>query len=71
MSAGMAEVIAAHSGYGAYPHEDDDAWYVECDDCDWRELLTYGNTDHAAHAAHVADALTKAGYGKLAPHGVD
>lgn len=70
MSAGMAEVIAAHNGYDT--HWEDRGgwqnWYTVCDGCDWRQDLK--DAPATDHATHVAEELAKAGYGKLTPHGV-
>lgn len=66
MTAGMAEVIAAHNGYDTYSSEDGwdtKTWSTTCDGCDWQqELRDAPATDHAAH---VAEELANAGYGKL------
>lgn len=65
MSAGMAEVIAAHWLADANDNIGWPGWTCGCDE--------YGTATEyvAAHATHVAEELAKAGYGKLAPHGVD
>lgn len=67
MSAGMADVIAAHPGhrYGIYTTG---GWWIGCDGCDWHEAIGPSpiETDSVRrHHAHVAEELTKAGYGLL------
>lgn len=65
---GMADVIAAHSGYGTL-HSGDwttaVTWHVYCEGlaCDWDEKLEGKAPAGKAFAAHVADELTKAGFG--------
>ena len=67
MSAGMAEVLATHWAQEV-PSKEGRMFALLCqaDGCGWGGEFLY--TDHAAH---VAEELAKAGYGKLAPHGVD
>lgn len=62
---GMAEVIAGHNGYDTYREDrfGHQIWYVVCDGCDWRQDLQ--DAPATDHAAHMAEELTKAGYGKL------
>lgn len=66
----MAGVIAAHSGYNTL-HSGDwttaVTWHVHCEGlgCDWYEKLEGKAPAYVAYAAHVADELTKAGYGKV------
>lgn len=63
MSAGMADIIAAHQP--RFECYDDERDWIECscrmsdNDVQWR-----GDTD-AEHAAHVAEELTNAGYGNV------
>ena len=62
MSAGMADIIAAHPG-----HEirlDDQLWVQVCFGCPWRYRYSDGS-GLEAHAAHVAEELAKAGYGNV------
>ena len=59
---GMAEVIAAHSGYMCWtvgPKE-----FVACASpvCDWE---SEADDPASAHYVHVAEELAKAGYGLL------
>ena len=62
MSAGMADIIAAHPG-----HEirlDDQLWVQVCFGCPWRYRYSDGSGIEA-HAAHAAEELAKAGYGNV------
>lgn len=62
MSAGMAEVIAAHR-----EHEvklDHDSYLTVCTGCHWRKRHG-ADSRHEAHSAHVAEELAKAGYGNV------
>lgn len=57
MSAGMAEVIAAHQARYLWPGEGDEP--MECECGHWRGDVA------EIHAAHVAEELAKAGYGNV------
>ena len=57
MSAGMAEVIAAHQARYLWPGEGDEP--MECECGHWRGDVV------EVHAAHVAEELTKAGCGNV------
>lgn len=57
MSAGMAGVIAAHR--------------FEADGFCACQRWNVFEAETTFHAIHVAEELVAAGYGKLAPHGVD
>ena len=62
MSAGMAEVIAAHSGFKSWTDGSEVFTACAADDCDW-ELEDGASI--AEHYAHVAEELAKAGYGNV------
>lgn len=57
MSAGMAGIIAAHQPRYLMPGDGEDS--MECECGGWRGDVVED------HAAHVADELTKAGYGNV------
>ena len=70
MTAGMADIIAAHNGYDSHWEDrfGSQVWYTVCDGCDWQQDLQ--DAPATDHAAHVADELAKASYGRL-PDGTD
>lgn len=67
MTAGMADVIAAHAGYDTHWEDRDgvQVWYTVCDGCDWRHDVVGRDAPADTHAAHVAEELGKAGYGDV------
>ena len=67
MSAGMADIIAAHPGsrYGIYTTG---GWWIGCEGCDWHEAIGPSPIETYSvgrHHAHVAEELAKAGYGNV------
>lgn len=60
MTAGMAAVIAAHSGYETLTRIG--GYTVDCCGCDWITFSESRPNGGEAHAAHVAEKLAKAGY---------
>lgn len=59
MTKGMADIIAAHQARYLWPGEGDEP--MECECGHWRGDVV------EVHAAHIAEELTRAGYGKLDP----
>lgn len=70
MSAGMADIIAAHSGYTVkMPRDPHAPFLLACNGCGDERPITKEigkvRTTPERHAAHVAEELAKAGYGNV------
>jgi peptidoglycan/xylan/chitin deacetylase (PgdA/CDA1 family) len=63
----MADIIAAHPEQRYTIHKDG-GWWIGCEGCDWQEAIgspSIETNSARRHHAHVAEELTKAGYGLL------
>lgn len=60
---GMAEIVGAHQGYETLTRIG--GYTVDCLGCDWRTFSALMPNEDLLHAAHVADELAKAGFGRL------
>lgn len=65
MSAGMAGIIAAHALHSTGETKHARHWMCQCGQ--FKSVLGYEAEMPEPHAAHVAEELTNAGFGKLDP----
>ena len=67
MSAGMADIIGMHNGFDTHWEARDrtQVWYVVCNGCHWRHDVAGRDAPAETYAAHLAEELTKAGYGNV------